>query len=97
MPPELTATNVTEQLGQDLTTKRRLASNSVSAERSIASTPKQPIELVGLAVGYVAAGGIVCRVRVCDLVLIIPLQAARRAMAAVVGFSIYQKNPGRLA
>ena len=26
---------------------------------------------------------------VCDLVFIIPLQAARRAMAAVVGFSIY--------
>ena len=64
MPPELTAINVTEQLGRDLATKRRLASNSVSAERSIASTPKQPIELVGLAVGYVAAGGIVCRVRV---------------------------------
>ena len=34
---------------------------------------------------------------VCDLVFIIPLQAARRAMAAVVGFSIYQKNPGRPA
>ena len=34
---------------------------------------------------------------VCDLVFIIPLQAARRAMAAVVGFSIYHKNPGRPA
>ena len=33
----------------------------------------------------------------CDLVFIVPLQAARRAMAAVVGFSIYHKNPGRLA
>ena len=34
---------------------------------------------------------------VCDLVFIIPLQAARRAMAAVVGFSIYHEHPGRPA
>ena len=38
--------------------------------------------------------GVLC---VCDLVFIIPLQAARRAMAAVVGFSICPKNPGRPA
>ena len=58
MPPELTAINVTEQLGQDLATKGRLAFNSC-----VASTPKRSVELVGLAVGCVAAGDIVYRLR----------------------------------
>ena len=63
MAPELTAINVTEQLGEDLATKDRLVFKLVNAKRSLASTPKRSVELVGLAIGCGAAGGIVYRLR----------------------------------